>query len=1857
MKFKWFSIYLLTFSALVFSDENTQKTIATSNIDATISATVNGCVNAITGDYLESSNDLIIPGPEPLIFERFYCSSDHNSVCLQNGWRHNHNSIIFSSLSECNNHAHDGVFSAQFLEKSGRAASYQCKYPKTHAAKQLRATIDWKKGGKGLTNCGSGIISGQTNPKNTILNYNVAHGIIDAADGAGNSYHFHERLCASHIKELMFEQKLNGCRFVYTYDDSEGRILDPENRLTKIALTNKNNTTTFGWIKITGNSFSHLKKHHCFEVEGSNHQKVVYKVGKTQSKRDKRMGQDYYFYIEEVHSSHSPWRKYKYTKRVNDRGQQISQKEEPNGRFLQIEYYNENDVDEKDFRINRVKYLRAPNGSDASSNITHRFQYFATTKKEKDEDLEVLEGYTEVYNAHNNKIVYGYTPQHRLSGIETYTGCGPYQLYSKESFLWGKENSQDAANLISKRLLDGQGQAITGHVYRYDAAGNVIHETVYGNVVGNSPPLIWGETDPIENGCDRYSKLYTYSQDGNNLILSQSEDNGNGIQYGYLPQTNLLAYKLLSHRGQTQIRYFYDYNEFGMLLRTTVDDGSGTDRNNLSGVTERRMTYIEPSRDNGLPLVVEERYYDLRTGEEKLVKRINNTYSQEGRLLQQDHFDSNWVKQYSTSWDYDAHGNVISELDALGHCILRTYNENDSLQSELIHGKHYLQYTYDYMNRLTCVQDLDLTDNSVLVTQHQYDFLGNRYRTIDPYGQETKFHHDDFGRVVGVEKPAIPNEQGELIVTGSQMTYDILGNVISATDGCGNVMHSSYNIHGKPTLVTYPDGTHESSEYYPDGALKKSTAKNGIINLYFYDWLGRQTQKEVHAADGTLLSCIKATYNAFHMTSSTDTEGNVTTYRYDKAGRLVSAVSDHSKTQIEYDSLGREWKLYEWYGEAENAYKLTVKTYDLLNHLLEEKVIDGQENELLRLAQYAYDSDDNLYAKTQYINNEPSTTYTTYNGRKQLIQTICPDEATIQVQYNHRAVNAYGQTVLETSSTDSLGNTVVTTSNALQKVGRVLKKNSMGKIIAKSEMFYSGIGDLQVGLETVIAPDGSEKKIETVWRRDSMHNLLELVEAVGTPEQKCTQSSYNHYGQKVMTVKPDGSQLSYTYDNKGRLKDLIGFGFSYKYTYDGSDHPILVEDLINQTQTTRTYSKGILLSEQLANGHVIQYQYDKLQRPIKVTFPDSSQVSYTYNASNLKAVSRLCNNQEIYTHQYLKYDLSGNVMTEKLIGLAGEINFSYDTVGRLSNMTGKSISEEIKYDAVGNLISEKIDSLVEPLQATYTYDDLYQLKSETGVTNHTYANDSLYNCVLRDGVKRSFNSLNQLLDEGANTYSYDSNGNMLVSNKATYAYDALDRLVTVTKDKERYSYTYDAFNRRLSKTVAIFDGDWKEINSISYFYIGQDEMGACDADGKIQELRLLGVGKGAEIGAAIAFEIDGKILAPLHNHVGHVIGLIDAIDSGGLVESYRYSAFGEEKIFDQAGNLVEESIIGNSWRFSSKRKDAETGFIYFGRRYYDPSICRWITADPLGIEGGPNLYAYVLNSPLCHIDLYGLEWERVGGRWERRGQGTRRNSKLNGQNSLKRFEWVRKCGRFAGDFVRHTCPIPILRDAGTLFASLISGDLHSWKSTFHEPRSQFISEGEGQASPNEAYCDINGICTSEEEHRQRLEAISKLLGGERVYGSYNSTHGAIADLGELVWQNFGFRTNSVDETAQGLEKLVNQVGPNGIVNVTVHSQGARIFYNAAQMLTPEQRRRLKVTAIGGVKIIDPEELGLAGAVNYATRLDFAPMLVDPIGFLKARFKNSSFFQFLPANNLLDHMYDNGPYKTQRELMYKSRISL
>ncbi len=87
--------------------------------------------------------------------------------------------------------------------------------------------------------------------------------------------------------------------------------------------------------------------------------------------------------------------------------------------------------------------------------------------------------------------------------------------------------------------------------------------------------------------------------------------------------------------------------------------------------------------------------------------------------------------------------------------------------------------------------------------------------------------------------------------------------------------------------------------------------------------------------------------------------------------------------------------------------------------------------------------------------------------------------------------------------------------------------------------------------------------------------------------------------------------------------------------------------------------------------------------------------------------------------------------------------------------------------------------------------------------------------------------------------------------------------------------------------------------------------------------------------------------------------------SQAMVASYRYDPFGNT--ISSSGTLANANV----YRFSSKEIHANSGMYYYGLRFYDPNLQRWISRDPIAERGGINLYGFVLNRPVALVDGLG----------------------------------------------------------------------------------------------------------------------------------------------------------------------------------------------------------------------------------------------------------------------------------------------
>ena len=430
--------------------------------------------------------------------------------------------------------------------------------------------------------------------------------------------------------------------------------------------------------------------------------------------------------------------------------------------------------------------------------------------------------------------------------------------------------------------------------------------------------------------------------------------------------------------------------------------------------------------------------------------------------------------------------------------------------------------------------------------------------------------------------------------------------------------------------------------------------------------------------------------------------------------------------------------------------------------------------------------------------------------------------------------------------------------------------------------------------------------------------------------EKTTTFAYDNKGRMVEKTDPNGVTLFYTYNHLDQIITLTSSDntVNYQYIYD----PFLskIKDHTQNTSLTRTHTPfGETTSETYT--HTTSKTYDNNGRVTKFTLPDNSAIEYTYENSCLKTITRHSpENKKLYTHSYDQFDCNKHIEKENLIYNLGSISSEHDLLERPTKITSPYHTYGLTYGPSG-LVTKSENSLT--LDKTYNYDSLNQLISE-GDTQYHF--DSLGN-----PSDTSVNHLNQITQIENETLSYDKNGNLIRKGDTKYTYDALNRLIKITTPEKTTHLDYDPLSRLTP-----------------YLYDGELEIGKVDPFNNITELKVLGIGIKGDIGGIVALEINNKTYAPLHDLQGNLIALIST--TGNLVESYNLDAFGNE---EDPSNL-------NPWRFSSKRHI--DGLIFFGKRFYSPTLKRFISPDPLGFADGLNLYTYVSNSPLNRLDLLGL---------------------------------------------------------------------------------------------------------------------------------------------------------------------------------------------------------------------------------------------------------------------------------------------
>ncbi|MGK0184161.1 MAG: RHS repeat-associated protein [Halioglobus sp.] len=790
-------------------------------------------------------------------------------------------------------------------------------------------------------------------------------------------------------------------------------------------------------------------------------------------------------------------------------------------------------------------------------------------------------------------------------------------------------------------------------------------------------------------------------------------------------------------------------------------------------------------------------------------------------------------------------------------------------------------------------------------------------------------------------------------------------------------------MRGQPAKIHYPDGSKELFEYHYDGSLKKKTERDGSYYLYTRDYQGRATDTQLYSPNNKLYKRTKASYSPFNLLSYTDGEGNRSSYDYDGLGRLLVERQGEKCISYAYDAIGHCCRIERKYGTASDKTTVEKREHDPFGRLTLEMTLNRSGDELRKIA-YAYDINDNRIETIRFTDSGKVSERILYNKRNEPVRITDECDHVTNIVYNYRHRTPLGKFTRSKTETDPNGRVTETIVDALNRVESFTSRDINGKFIDSFTYRYDARGNKIKEFHNVYTGNKKLHTISTEWKYGPCDRLEQLTEALATKDQRITTYAYNRAGQLGKTCKANGVTLSRTYDARGLLSAIVSSDGSVNdsYVYDKEDNLCVLRDHVHKRETHRDYDHFYRVSREcLDNELESHYDYDLLDRIVSTRLPDSSSIDYSYDAASLRKVSRKdSQGKEIYDHQYLQYDLSGRLRKEQVIGNGGEQKYKRDQLGRCVEFQSDHLSWNIRrdgFDPVGNLRAIEVRDPCGSYGGNYSYDENYHLSSENGVASGEYEYDSRDNRRVKNGQRNRNNFADALIQDASFDFAYDACGNMIQkssgSSEVKYRYDAYDRLIEVCEaDNLQVLFEYDGLHRRTRKKTFSWDTDsssWSLVSELSFLYQGNKEIAAVDTTGKIVELRVLG--RGTDIAAAVAVELDGKAYLPVHDHLGSIAALVDA-DTNTVVESYRYSAFGEEQIFNASGESVEETEIGNPWRYSSKRVDDETGLVFFGLRYYMSETGRWITRDPAGFVDGPNLYAYVHANPMRYYDPYGL---------------------------------------------------------------------------------------------------------------------------------------------------------------------------------------------------------------------------------------------------------------------------------------------
>ena len=467
----------------------------------------------------------------------------------------------------------------------------------------------------------------------------------------------------------------------------------------------------------------------------------------------------------------------------------------------------------------------------------------------------------------------------------------------------------------------------------------------------------------------------------------------------------------------------------------------------------------------------------------------------------------------------------------------------------------------------------------------------------------------------------------------------------------------------------------------------------------------------------------------------------------------------------------------------------------------------------------------------------------------------------------------------------------------------------------------------------------------------------------------------------------DGGEILSTHYRYDKLNRLIQAHNAHSELRFGYDHNGLVkEQLIHLDEPL---SSGISRSQSKdVAAQITEHRYDVLGNRIQTILPTGEILNRLYYGSG--------HLHHINLDGSTLADIERDALNRPIEWTLGKLNtqFQLDPLGRLKQQIAQPnghnkadpavlIGRSYQYDTIGNLV--RTDDQINGSR-DYTYDALGRIIQSA---DEHYRYDPAHN--LTDGSRISGNRLTQY--QGT-SYRYDPLGNLIEKQQHDgeiqhYRYNADNQLTEAEIHKPgespvQYRYRYDPIGRRIAKVHSdgneiqyLWDGsrllqEYRKDRTYTYVYT---------EDRNHEPLAQITTYNGTDKTREILYYHNDQIGIPREMTDGE----------GNIVWSGNYSGWGKLTQEERLKSDVYQPI-----RLQNQHYDEETGLHYNFFRYYDPEIGRFTQQDPIGLEGGENLYAFAPNAQEW-IDPLGLARKSISSRLpegSRTGQFGPKNGKL-----------------------------------------------------------------------------------------------------------------------------------------------------------------------------------------------------------------------------------------------------------------------